>query len=139
MHSNFHGYEPHKGDLPERTKGALVAMEAGEVVPYALFRLQDRGTFFVEAGTKVYPGMVVGENAREQDIPVNVCRTRQLTNMRASGSEESVRVEPARLLSLDQAIEWLGSDEYLEVTPKSFRIRKQVLTRTKGGQNVAWG
>ena len=83
--------------------------------------------------------MVVGENAREQDIPVNVCRTRQLTNMRASGSEESVRVEPARLLSLDQAIEWLGSDEYLEVTPKSFRIRKQVLTRTKGGQNVAWG
>jgi GTP-binding protein len=139
MHSNFHGYEPHKGELPERTKGALVAMEAGEVVPYALFRLQDRGTFFVEAGTKVYPGMVVGENAREQDIPVNVCRTRQLTNMRASGSEESVRVEPARLLSLDQAIEWLGSDEYLEVTPKSFRIRKQVLTRTKGGQNVAWG
>jgi GTP-binding protein len=139
MHTNFHGYEPHKGDLPERTKGALVAMEAGEVVPYALFRLQDRGTFFVEAGTKVYPGMVVGENAREQDIPVNVCRTRQLTNMRASGSEESVRVEPARLLSLDQAIEWLGSDEYLEVTPKSFRIRKQVLTRTKGGQNVAWG
>jgi GTP-binding protein len=139
MHSNFHGYEPHKGELPERTKGALVAMEAGEVVPYALFRLQDRGTFFVEAGVKVYPGMVVGENAREQDIPVNVCRTRQLTNMRASGSEESVRVEPPRLLSLDQAIEWLGSDEYLEVTPQNFRIRKQQLTKTKGGPNVAWG
>jgi GTP-binding protein len=139
MHSNFHGYEPHKGELPERTKGALVAMEAGDAVPYALFRLQDRGSFFIEPGTRVYPGMVVGENAREQDIPVNVCKTKQLTNVRAAGSDEAVRLEPARLLSLDQAIEWLGSDEYLEVTPVTFRIRKQQLTKTKGGPNVAWG
>jgi GTP-binding protein len=139
MHSNFHGYERHKGELPERTKGALVAMEAGDAVPYALFRLQDRGSFFIEPGTRVYPGMVVGENAREQDIPVNVCKTKQLTNVRAAGSDEAVRLEPARLLSLDQAIEWLGSDEYLEVTPVTFRIRKQVLSKTKGGPSVAWG
>jgi GTP-binding protein len=125
LHQNFHGYEPHKGELPERTRGALVAMEAGDAVPYSMFRLQDRGTFFIEPGTRVYPGMVVGENARTQDMPVNVCKTKQLTNVRAAGSDEAVRLEPPRLLSLDQAIEWLGDGEYLEVTPKSIRIRKK--------------
>ena len=125
LHQSFHGYEPFKGELPERSRGALVAMEAGEAVPYSMFRLQDRGTFFIEPGTRVYPGMVVGENARDQDMPVNVCKTKQLTNVRAVGSDEAVRLEPPRLLSLDQAIEWLGADEYLEVTPKSFRIRKR--------------
>jgi GTP-binding protein len=133
LHSTFAGYEPYKGDLPERTHGALVAMEAGDAVAYALWRLEDRGTFFIEPGTKVYPGMVVGENNREQDIPVNVCKTRQLTNMRASGSEEAVRLEPPRILSLDQAIEWLGDDEYLEVTPQSFRIRKRQFGPEKRG------
>jgi GTP-binding protein len=125
LHHNLHGYEPQRGEIADRTRGALVAMEGGEAVAYALFRLQDRGAFFIEPGTKIYPGMVVGENAREQDIPVNVCKTKQLTNIRAAGSDEAVRLEPPRLLSLDQAIEWLGNDEYLEVTPKAIRIRKK--------------
>jgi GTP-binding protein len=125
LHQNFHAYEPYKGELPERTRGALVAVEPGEAVAYSMFRLQDRGSFFIEPGTRVYPGMVVGENTREQDMPVNVCKTKQLTNVRAAGSDEAVRLEPARLLSLDQAIEWLGEGEYLEVTPQSFRIRKK--------------
>ena len=125
LHHNLHGYEPQRGEITDRARGALVAMEGGEAVAYALFRLQDRGAFFIEPGTRVYAGMVVGENAREQDIPVNVCKTKQLTNIRAAGSDEAVRLEPARLLSLDQAIEWLGNDEYLEVTPKAIRIRKK--------------
>ena len=125
MHQNLYGYEPYKGDFPERSKGALVAMEAGNAIPYSIFRLQDRGTFFIEPGTKVYPGMVVGENKRNQDMPINVCKTKQLTNVRAVGSDEAVRLEPPRLMSLDQALEWLSTDEYLEVTPASIRIRKR--------------
>jgi GTP-binding protein len=127
LHHNFHAYEPFKGELPERTRGAMVAMETGEAVAYSIFRLQDRGAFFIEPGTRVYAGMVVGENARDNDMPVNVCKPKQLTNIRAAGSDEAVRLEPARLLSLEQAIEWLGNDEYLEVTPKVFRIRKKNL------------
>jgi GTP-binding protein len=127
VHQLFAGYEPFKGELQDRQKGALVAMEAGDAVPYALFRLQDRGAFFIEPGTRVYAGMVVGENNRSGDIPVNVCKTKQLTNIRAAGSDEAVRLEPARLLSLEQAIEWLGSDEYLEITPATTRIRKRIL------------
>jgi GTP-binding protein len=127
LHHNLQGYEPYKGELPERSKGALVAMENGEAVAYALFRLQDRGSFFIEPGAKVYAGMIVGENARENDIPVNVCKTKQLTNIRAAGSDEAVRLEPARILTLEQCIEWLGNNEYLEVTPKALRLRKKHL------------
>lgn len=131
LHHTLHDYEPYKGDLPDRSHGALVAMEAGEAVAYSMFRLQDRGSFFIEPGTKVYVGMVVGENNREQDMPVNVCKGKQLTNIRAAGSDEAVRLEPPRILSLEQAIEWLGDDEYLEVTPKAIRIRKKPVERNK--------
>ena len=127
LHQNFHGYEPYKGDLAHRTKGALVAMEAGEAVAYGMWKLQERSVFFIEPGTRVYVGMVVGENAREQDMTVNVCKTKQLTNMRASGSDEAVRLEPPHLLTLEQAIEWIGDDELVEVTPRSIRIRKKLL------------
>ena len=127
VHQIVSGYEPFKGELQARQKGALVAMEPGDAVAYGLFRLQDRGTFFIEPGTRVYAGMVVGESNRNQDIPVNVCKTKQLTNVRAVGSDEAVRLEPPHLLSIDQAIEWLGNDEYLEVTPTTARIRKRVL------------
>lgn len=127
LHHNFHGYEPHKGDLTHRTRGALVALEDGVSVAYGMWKLQERATFFVEPGVRVYAGMIVGENTREQDMVVNVCRTKQLTNMRASGSDEAVRLEPARLLTLEQAIEWIGDDEYVEVTPKSIRLRKRYL------------
>jgi len=131
LHHNLHDYEPYKGDMPDRTHGAMVAMEAGEAVAYSMFRLQDRGSFFIEPGTKVYVGMVVGENARDNDLPVNVCKGKQLTNVRAAGSDEAVRLEPPRILSLEQAIEWLGDDEYLEVTPKAIRIRKKPVERNK--------
>ncbi|MGE5313453.1 MAG: translational GTPase TypA [Acidobacteriota bacterium] len=127
LHHNFHGYEPYKGDLTHRTRGALVAMENGEAVAYGMAKLQERSTFFVEPGTKVYTGMIVGENMREHDMNVNVCKTKQLTNMRASGSDEAVRLEPARILTLEQAIEWIGDDEYVEITPKALRLRKKIL------------
>jgi GTP-binding protein len=127
LHHNFHGYEPYRGDIPHRTKGALVVMETGEAVAYGMWKLQERSTFFIEPGTRVYTGMIVGENSREHDMTVNVCKTKQLTNMRASGSDEAVRLEPARILSLEQAIEWIGDGEYVEVTPKSIRLRKRYL------------
>jgi len=127
LHHNFHGYEPYKGDIAHRTRGALVAMETGESVAYGMWKLAERSTFFIEPGTKVYAGMIVGENMREQDMTVNVCKTKQLTNMRASGSDEAVRLEPPRLMTLEQAIEWIGDSEYVEVTPKSIRLRKRDL------------
>jgi GTP-binding protein len=113
--------------MAHRTKGALVSMEMGESVAYGMWKLQERSVFFIEPGTRVYEGMVVGENAREHDMTVNVCKTKQLTNMRASGSDEAVRLEPAHLHTLEQAIEWIGDDELVEVTPKSIRIRKKYL------------
>jgi GTP-binding protein len=127
LHHNFAGYEPYKGDMAHRTKGALVAMEAGDATAYAMWKLAERSTFFIEPGTRVYAGMVVGENAREQDMMVNVCKTKQLTNMRASGADEAIRLEPPRILTLEQAIEWIGDEEYVEVTPRSIRIRKKYL------------
>ncbi|MGB2866878.1 MAG: translational GTPase TypA [Bacteroidota bacterium] len=127
LHHNFHGYEPYKGDLAHRMKGALVVLENGESVAYGMWKLQERSTFFIEPGMHVYAGMIVGENSREYDMVVNVCKTKQLTNMRASGSDEAVRLEPPHLLTLEQAIEWIGDDEYVEVTPKTIRLRKKYL------------
>lgn len=127
LHHNFQGYEPYKGDIAHRTRGALVAMEGGEAVAYALWKLQERTTFFVEPGTKIYVGMVVGENSREHDMTVNVCKTKHLTNMRASGADEAIRLEQPWLMTLEQAIEWIGDDELVEVTPKSIRLRKKYL------------
>jgi GTP-binding protein len=127
LHHNFHGYEPYRGDIAHRTKGALVSMETGDAAAYGMWKLAERSTFFIEPGTRVYTGMIVGENAREQDMAVNVCKTKQLTNMRASGSDEAVRLEPPHLMTLEQAIEWIGDDEYVEVTPRSIRLRKKYL------------
>jgi GTP-binding protein len=127
LHHNFHGYEPYKGDLMHRTRGALIVLEDGVAVPYAMWKLQERSTFFVEPGVRVYRGMIVGENSREHDMVVNVCKTKHLTNMRASGSDEAVRLEPPHVMTLEQAIEWIGDDEYVEVTPQSIRLRKRYL------------
>jgi len=127
LHHNFQGYEPYRGDLPIRNKGAVISLEDGEAVSYAMWKLQERITFFVEPGIRVYKGMIVGENAREGDMVVNVCKTKQLTNMRASGADEAIRLEPPRLLTLEQAIEWIADDEYVEITPKSIRLRKRYL------------
>jgi len=127
LHHNFHGYDPYKGDMTHRMKGAMVTMESGEAVAYGMWKLQERSVFFIDPGTKVYSGMIVGENSREKDMTVNVCKTKQLTNMRASGSDEAVRLEPPRRLTLEQAIEWIADDELVEVTPESIRIRKKYL------------
>jgi GTP-binding protein len=127
LHHNFYGYEPFKGEIPQRTRGALVVLEDGVAVSYAMWKLQERSTFFIEPGTRVYTGMIVGENSREQDMVVNVCRTKQLTNIRASGADEAIRLEPPQIPTLEQAIEWIGDDEYVEVTPHSIRLRKRYL------------
>ena len=136
LHHNFHGYEPYKGELTHRTRGAIVALEDGSAVAYAMWKLSERSTFFIEPGTRVYAGMIVGENSRDQDMVVNVCKTKQLTNMRASGSDEAVRLEPPRILSLEQAIEWIGDNEYVEVTPKSIRLRKRWLDHNERNRMV---
>jgi GTP-binding protein len=127
LHHNFHGYEPVKEGIARRTKGALIATETGVAVAYGMWKLQERSVFFIEPGTRVYTGMIVGENAREHDMGVNVCKTKQLTNMRASGSDEAVRLEPPHLMTLEQAIEWIGDDELVEVTPQFIRLRKRYL------------
>ncbi len=128
LHHNFQGYEPYKGDIVHRQRGALAAMETGTASAYAMFKLQERSVFFIEPGTRVYEGMVVGENSRNNDMHVNVTKTKQLSNMRASGADEAIRLEPPTTLSLEQAIEWITDDEYVEVTPQSIRIRKRYLT-----------
>jgi GTP-binding protein len=126
----FDGYEPWQGDIPHRTNGALVADRAGTATSYAISNLQDRGEMFVEPGDRVYEGMVVGENSRDQDIDVNITREKKLTNIRSSTSDIAVQLVPARKLSLEQALEWLADDEMLEVTPKALRLRKRTLPQT---------
>ena len=121
------GYQPLKDDIAGRERGALVACEDGESVAYGLYNAQNRGRLFIGVGVKVYTGMVVGENSRQGDIDLNVCRKKQLTNMRASGSDDALRLTPPSLLSLEQALEWIDDDELLEVTPLSIRLRKRVL------------
>lgn len=130
----FHSYEPYKGEIQGRIRGALVASDPGEATAYALFQLQDRGRMFIEPGTKVYEGMIVGESTREQDIDLNVTRKKQLTNTRASGADEALKLEPAKILSLEEALEYINDDEYVEITPKNIRLRKRFLdknTRTR--------
>jgi GTP-binding protein len=123
----FDGYEPWQGEIPQRTTGALVADRAGRVTAYAIEHVQDRGTMFVEPGERCYEGMIVGENSREQDIDVNIVKEKKLTNMRASTAEEGIHLLPVTKLSLEQALEWIREDEFLEVTPESLRLRKRVL------------
>jgi GTP-binding protein len=125
--SVFDKYDTYRGDIERRSCGSLIAYETGESITYGLFNAQQRGPLFIGPGVKVYEGMVVGENPKGGDIVVNVCKAKQLSNMRASGSDDALRLVPHLNLSLEQAIEYLGDDEYLEVTPTSFRIRKTIL------------
>ncbi|MBQ4369769.1 MAG: translational GTPase TypA [Oscillospiraceae bacterium] len=127
MSSVFEKYEPVKGDISRRKTGSLVAFETGEAVAYGIFGAQERGQMFITPGTMVYEGMVVGVSPKMEDISVNVCRKKQLTNMRASGSDEALRLVPPRILSLEQCLEFLADDELLEVTPEHLRIRKSIL------------
>lgn len=123
----FDGYQPYKGDIPTRTMGSLVAFESGEAVAYGLFNAQDRGDLFISPGTKVYTGMIVGRNSRADDLDVNVCKKKQLTNMRSSSADEALKLTPPIVMSLEQSLEFISEDEYVEVTPKSIRMRKKVL------------
>lgn len=138
MHHVFHGYEPFRGDIPERQRGSLVAFEGGETSTYGLFNAQERGELFVGAGVTIYEGMIVGENAKQGDIEVNVCRKKHVTNMRASGTDEAMRLTPPIDMSLENCLEFIAADELVEVTPKSIRLRKRILDsnlRAKANKN----
>ena len=130
MNHVFHGYAPYKGEIPGRTRGALVAFEDGETTPYGLNSVQDRGVLFLGPNVPVYAGQVIGENARELDMDVNPCKKKHVTNMRSSSSDEAVRLTPPRMLSLEQALEWINDDELVEVTPENIRIRKTILDKS---------
>ena len=131
----FLGYEPHKGDIRGRYQGVLIAFESGDANLYGLHSVQDRGVLFITPGTRVYEGMVVGEHTREQDLEVNVCKKKHLTNMRSSTSEAAMRLEEPRQFSLEESLEYIGVDELLEVTPKNLRLRKRVLNKHDRSRN----
>lgn len=135
----FYGYEEYKGDIERRSTGSLVAFETGEAVTYGLFNAQGRGQLFITPGTPVYEGMVVGESPKNEDIPVNVCKKKHLTNTRASGSDDALRLETPKIMSLEEAMEFIGDDELLEITPKSIRIRKKTLNTEQRLKNKAHG
>ena len=130
MNTIFDDYGPYKGDIQYRKQGSLIAFEAGDAVTYGLYNAQDRGTLFIGPGEKVYSGMVVGQSAKPEDIEINVCKKKQLTNTRSSSADEALRLTPKKVLSLEQALEFIDTDELLEVTPTSLRIRKKILDPT---------
>ena len=130
LNTIFDGYGPYKGDIQYRKQGSLIAFEAGETITYGLFNAQERGTLFVGPGEKVYSGMIIGQNGKAEDIELNVCKKKQLTNTRSSSADEALRLVPPRILSLEQALEFIDTDELLEVTPKSLRLRKKILDPT---------
>ena len=136
MASVFERYEPYKGEIARRSTGSLIAWETGEAVAYGIWNAQERGAMFITPGTKVYAGMVVGVCPKSEDVPVNVCRTKHLTNTRASGSDEALRLIPPRQMSLEQCLEFLADDELLEVTPKNLRLRKSILDHGLRMKNV---
>ena len=137
MNSIFHGYEPYKGEIPGRSTGSLIAFESGEAVTYGLFNAQERGTLFIDPATQVYEGMIVGMNPKGEDIAVNVCKRKHVTNMRASGSDEALRLIPPKKMSLEEAIEFIAPDEYIEVTPKSMRLRKATLSNAQRMKEIS--
>ena len=129
MYHVFHGYAPWKGDIPGRTRGSLVAFEAGETTAYGIYNLQDRGTMFISPAQEIYLGQVIGESNRDVEIDVNPCKKKHLSNTRSSASDEALRLVPPRIMSLEQALEWINDDELVEVTPKSIRLRKAILDK----------
>mgnify|MGYP000863657422 FL=1 len=131
MNHQFLEYQPYKGDISERNRGSLVASEAGTATAYGLNNAQERGDLFIEPGAEVYEGMVVGENNREEDMDVNVCKKKHLTNMRSSTADEGIKLSVSKTMSLEEALDFLAEDELIEVTPKSIRIRKEILSKNE--------
>lgn len=134
MNHVFRGYAPYKGDIPGRSRGSLVAFEKGETTSYGIYSLQDRGVMFITPNQPVYEGMIIGENSRELDMDVNPCKKKNVTNMRSSSSDEAIRLTPPRILSLEQALEYINDDEMVEVTPESVRLRKTILDKSQRGR-----
>ena len=130
LNTTFDGYAPYKGDIQYRKQGSLIAYEAGETITYGLYNAQERGTLFVGPGEKVYGGMIIGQTGKAEDIEVNVCKKKQLTNTRSSSADDALRLVPPKILSLEQALEFIDTDELLEITPKNLRIRKRILDPT---------
>ena len=130
LNTIFEGYGPYKGDIQYRKQGSLIAFEAGEAITYGLFNAQERGALFIGPGEKVYAGMIIGQNGKAEDIELNVCKTKKLTNTRSSSADEALKLTPPRVLSLEQCLEFIDTDELLEITPKSLRIRKKILDPT---------
>ena len=135
MNHVFHGYEEYRGDIPGRQRGSLVAFETGEATTYGLYNAQERGTLFIMPNTKVYEGMIVGENSRAEDITVNVCKKKHVTNMRAAGSDDALKLITPKNMSLEQSLEFIADDELLEITPKSLRLRKKILSADLRAKN----
>ncbi len=131
VNHTFSGYEPYKGEFKTRYQGALIAWEAGEANAYGMAQMEDRGILFIQPGIKVYEGMIVGQHNRDRDLEVNVCKKKQLTNMRSSGADDNTRLKEPRILTLEEAIEFINDDEYVEVTPKSIRLRKKFLNKNE--------
>lgn len=127
MNHLFEGYEEHKGEIPSRTRGTIIAFEKGTATTYGLYNAQERGDLFIGAGQEVYEGMIVGLNAKSEDIEINVCKEKHLTNTRASGSDDALRLVPPIEFTLEKAIEFISEDELVEVTPKNIRLRKKIL------------
>jgi GTP-binding protein len=127
MNRLFHAYAPYKGEIPGRRNGVLIANDAGEAVAYAMWKLEDRGPMMIEPGTRVYRGMIVGEHTRDNDLEINVLKGKQLTNIRAAGKDEAVRLTPPIRMTLEKALAYIADDELVEVTPKSIRLRKAIL------------
>ena len=127
MNHLFDGYAPYKGDIQSRTRGTIVAFERGKSITYGLYNAQDKGDLFIGPGVEVYEGMIVGLNSRNEDLAINVCKEKHLTNTRASGSDEALRLVPPIQMSLEKAIEFIQDDELVEVTPKNIRLRKKIL------------
>jgi Predicted membrane GTPase involved in stress response len=123
----FECFEAHKGEIPQRSNGAIIAQEEGVATPYALFNISERATLFIEPGTKVYEGMIVGMNSRNEDMIVNACKAKKTTNMRAAGSDEAIKLSPARIFTLEEALEFINDDELVEIVPDDIRLRKKYL------------
>ena len=139
MNAVFDGYQPYKGEIDRRTVGSLIAFEAGESITYGLYNAQERGTLFIGPGVPVYEGMIVGCSPKSEDLAVNVCKKKHVSNMRASGSDEALRLVPYRRMSLEECLEFLGEDELLEVTPKNLRLRKRILNNSDRMKNIFKG
>ncbi|GAA6515045.1 translational GTPase TypA [Phocea massiliensis] len=139
MNAVFDGYQPYKGEIDRRTVGSLIAFETGESITYGLYNAQERGTLFIGPGVPVYEGMIVGCSPKSEDLAVNVCKKKHVSNMRASGSDEALRLVPYRRMSLEECLEFLGEDELLEVTPKNLRLRKRILNNSDRMKNIFKG